>query len=382
MPYSIDKYNGTTLTVVEDGTIDSTLDIKLIGKNYAGYGEVQNENFLHLLEHFSSAGPDGPPRKISGQVWFDSSAKKLKFYDGTNWRTTGGSETGSAAPSGSQIGDFWFDTDNSQLYAKSVSGEFVLIGPQTAPGLNTTQMNSRAVIDTPGGASHGIIEGIVDGEVVFVISPDEFTLDNGVNTITGFGEIKKGITLVNTDGTTGVTGTTHRFWGTASSASKASTLDVGGTYRSAATAATASTVAARDGSGDIYANVFQGVASTARFADLAENYLADAEYTPGTVVCIGGDKEITASAWGKRAIGAVSTNPAYLMNRDLEGGTAVALKGRVPVKVVGRVNKGDELIAADNGCAMKAVPHASGVFAIALESSDDSGEKLIEALIL
>jgi hypothetical protein len=70
MPYSIDKYNGTTLTVVEDGTIDSTLDIKLIGKNYAGYGEVQNENFLHLLENFS--GTSAPPRPTSGQLWFDS----------------------------------------------------------------------------------------------------------------------------------------------------------------------------------------------------------------------------------------------------------------------------------------------------------------------
>jgi hypothetical protein len=97
---------------------------------------------------------------------------------------------------------------------------------------------------------------------------------------------------------------------------------------------------------------------------------------------IGGDAEVTASKWGKRAIGAVSTNPAYMMNSELEGGTYVALKGRVPVKVIGRIKKGDELIAADNGCASFAVPHANGVFAVALESSDDAGVKLIEALIL
>ena len=76
MAYSIDRYNGTTLAVVEDGTIDNTLDIKLIGKNYAGYGEVQNENFLHLLEHFSS--PTEPPRKITGQIWYNSATKKLQ----------------------------------------------------------------------------------------------------------------------------------------------------------------------------------------------------------------------------------------------------------------------------------------------------------------
>ena len=79
MAYTIDRYNGTTLTVVEDGTVDQTSDIKLVGKNYAGYGEIQNENFLHLLENFS--GANQPPKAISGQVWYDSGANKLKLYD-------------------------------------------------------------------------------------------------------------------------------------------------------------------------------------------------------------------------------------------------------------------------------------------------------------
>ena len=55
MPYTINKYSGPPITVVADGTIDSTLDIKLIGKNYAGYGEVQNENLVFMLENFSSS---------------------------------------------------------------------------------------------------------------------------------------------------------------------------------------------------------------------------------------------------------------------------------------------------------------------------------------
>jgi hypothetical protein len=128
--------------------------------------------------------------------------------------------------------------------------------------------------------------------------------------------------------------------------------------------------------------VYKRQATSAQFADLAEKYLADSEYEPGTVVVIGGEKEVTASTWGKRAIGAVSTNPAFMMNKDLEGGTYIALKGRVPVKVIGRIKKGDELIAANDGCAILAVPHASGVFAVALESNDDSGVKLVECIIL
>jgi hypothetical protein len=153
-------------------------------------------------------------------------------------------------------------------------------------------------------------------------------------------------------------------------------------YRSARLSATAFSIAARDATGNITANIFNGTATAARYADLAEKYLTDADYEQGTVVCIGGEKEVTASSWGKRAIGVVSTNPAYMMNSELEGGTYIALKGRVPVKVIGRIKKGDELIAANNGCAMMAVPHASGVFAVALESNDNEGIKVIEALVL
>ena len=69
MAYTINRYNNAQLTVVEDGTIDQTTDIKLVGKNYAGYGEIQNENMVFLLENF--AGTSAPPRALSGQVWFD-----------------------------------------------------------------------------------------------------------------------------------------------------------------------------------------------------------------------------------------------------------------------------------------------------------------------
>lgn len=378
MPYSVDRYSGGEPIVVEDGTIDSTFDIKLIGKNYAGYGEIQNENFVHLLENFS--GTSAPPRPVSGQIWFDSSNKKLKFYDGSKFRTTGGAEVSSTAPSGLSTGDFWYNFVSKQLYAFD-GAEWVLIGPESVPGLGTTQMKSVTVKDTLG-SSHAIIEAILDDSVIFIFSADEFTLDSGVNPIIGFSDIKKGMTLVNT-GTSGVTSSDHRVWGSASHSLKATQLNVDGTaYRNAVTTATGNTVAARDGSGDLFANIFQGIAAQAKYADLAEKYLADADYEVGTVVVIGGEKEITASSWGKRAVGVISGSPAYLMNKDLEGGLAVALKGRVPVKVIGSVRKGDNLIAANDGCATSAVHHSSEVFAIALESSNDTGVKLVEAVIL
>jgi len=380
MPYSIDRYSSATPVIVEDGTINSTFDIKLIGKNYAGYGEVQNENFLHILENF--AGTNQPPRPVTGQIWFDSGTSKLKFYDGIKWRSNGGSEIGDTPPTGLTTGDFWFDTENDQLWVWSDHDEFVLIGPQTAAGITgLTQMRSTAVRDNVGGL-HAIIEAVVDDVTVYIMSSDEFTLGS-INPIVGYSLIKKGLTLSGTN-TSGVTTTDHRFWGTASNAAQSLQLFVeeADEYQAATTLPTENTVAARNSSGDIYANIFQGVASSEQFADLAEKYLADQDYEAGTVVCIGGEAEVTASSWGKRAIGVVSTNPAFMMNKDLEGGTYIALKGRVPVKVIGRVKKGDELIATNDGCAMMAVPHASGVFAVALETSNDEGVKVIEALVL
>jgi hypothetical protein len=151
----------------------------------------------------------------------------------------------------------------------------------------------------------------------------------------------------------------------------------------ATSANTAGKVVARDGSGNFAAGVITATATTARYADLAEKYLADAEYEVGTVMVVGGEKEVTAStAFGQRAIGVVSGAPAYMMNSELEGGTYVALKGRVPVKVTGVVNKGDRLIASTDGRAVAGVPHANDVFAIALESKADAGDGVVEAVIL
>ena len=152
-------------------------------------------------------------------------------------------------------------------------------------------------------------------------------------------------------------------------------------------ATTAITNGATAGSGNIGAsgagfNTVFAKSTSAQYADLAEKYLADQDYEIGTVLAVGGNAEVTACSIGDRAIGAVSENPAFKMNDGLENGTYVALKGRVPVRVIGTVRKGQRLVAANDGCAVAGVPHANDVFAVALESSDNTGIKLIESIIL
>ena len=492
MAYAIDRYNNTLLTTVEDGTVDQTTDLKFIGKNYAGYGEIQNENFLFLLENFS--GANQPARPISGQVWFDSGTSKLKFYDGTQWRTTGGAELGSTEPTGLANGDFWWDSGNDQLYVYNGTS-FVLIGPQNA-GEGVTQMQSLEVLDTTS-TTRGIISAVIEDETIYVISLSTFDLNASESSLIsqGFDRINSGITLRNTKlATDGITSTTDRFHGTATNAeklggiaaanfvqtgvgntifasavetpdagiligdsndlqikidtngfdgiiqnitnngvikfkvsqsnaadtevasitntgfvpaldntyalgstslswsnvyattftgeaTKAGTLRVGSDFRSASASATNNTVAVRDATGNIAANLFQGTATQARYADLAEKYSTGEELAPGTVVtvCAHEDHEVEAASVGTIAIGVGSTEPAVMMNSEAEG-QYIGLKGRLPVRIVGAVKKGQAVYVNANGCASTEI-NGGSLVGVALESNSNEGEKLVECVL-
>jgi hypothetical protein len=590
MAYQVNKFNGTLVATVEDGVIDTTTDLRFIGKNYAGYGEVQNENFLHLMENFSNT--TAPPKAVIGQIWYDSANSKLKFYNGSKFKTANGAEVSTVAPSGLAVGEFWWDSSAKQLYTYSGT-DFVLVGPVASPDLGTSSVSAVVVKDTLNN-NHTILKMIASGEVVALVNNDDaFTLNatSKPPELANFtdGAVKKGITLratnsagvssnyvywgtasnaarlggveasqflqkdapepfsneiffsdngltigngsdlrawikngdeitlesqqgneiyvritvtentderdvavfsqtgiapgqdgaytlgkvgarwsniysqaftgaltgnvtgnvtgntignlVATDATVMVNGTTKEIgyagatlrgtlYGSVSGdvtgqsgdslklsgktasisitagsaeipirdtsgniyanqfkgiADKADQLLVGASYRSTSLEADANTVVARTSSGDIKANIMYGTATSAYYADLAEKYLADKEYEPGTVVsiCKHGDHEIEACSQGQRALGVVSTNPAYMMNSGLEGGTYIALKGRVPVKVHGPVTKGDFLMAANTGVAIAIKVNHVDTFAIALETNEDSmGIHTIEAVVL
>lgn len=141
------------------------------------------------------------------------------------------------------------------------------------------------------------------------------------------------------------------------------------------------------GSATAWYNTFYGVSTQAKYADLAEIYRADAEYEPGTVVIFGGTEEITVTSdhADHRIAGVISTNPAYLMNATAAG-LPVALRGRVPVKVSGPVNKGDLLVTSTiPGMATSVGGDTSfglRVFAKSLETNPSNGMKIIEAVII
>jgi hypothetical protein len=133
-----------------------------------------------------------------------------------------------------------------------------------------------------------------------------------------------------------------------------------------------------------FSNIF-GVTVNATYADLAEYYTTDSAYEPGTVLIFGGDKEVTQSTTSHdpAIAGIISTNPAYVMNVDLQGGVAVALTGRVPCLVVGKINKGDLLVSSDiPGTATKMQTFVPGaVIGKALENYDSDTPGKIEVVV-
>ena len=137
----------------------------------------------------------------------------------------------------------------------------------------------------------------------------------------------------------------------------------------------------------VYASVFDGTATSAQYADLAENYLADADYEEGTVVVFGGEEEVTVTntKGNTRVAGVVSTNPAHLMNSALQGDhvTAIGLQGRVPCKVLGLVNKGDMLVTASipGYAIVNNTPGVGQVIGKAVGNKPDDGKGIVEVVV-
>ena len=190
MAYTINKTDGTELTVLQDATVDTTTSITLVGKNYIGYGEIQNENFLFLLENFANnAAPRTP---IAGQIWFDTTNNQLKVYDGTRWVEAGNAAVSDDAPLNPPLGAFWFKTPYKKLHVWTGT-EWHLIGPQVAEGFGQTEAVSTSVFATTD-IEYPIIKVFVNGLVIGIIASNSFNI-RADNAITGFSDIRAGYNI-------------------------------------------------------------------------------------------------------------------------------------------------------------------------------------------
>ena len=181
MAYIINKFSGEQLIVLEDGTIDTSTSLGLVGRNYVGYGETQNENFIYLLENFANNDP--PQRPLVGQIWFDSDSGTPNAYDGTNWNPIGAAKLSDIAPLDPNPGSLWLDTKANQLkiYDGSI---WELVGPEAVAGFGVTRARSTALFDTMGNP-HAVIFFEINDTVIAISTGEEFTL-NPLNFVPGF----------------------------------------------------------------------------------------------------------------------------------------------------------------------------------------------------
>jgi|TARA_B110000908_G_scaffold172167_1_gene238108 hypothetical protein len=211
MSYQLNKTDGTLLVSLIDGQIDTaSTNLTLVGKNYTGYGEAFNENFIKLLENFSStAAPSNP---LSGQLWWDTSAARLKVFDGLIWKASGGPFVQNTLPT-MVAGDLWIDNLNNQLYAFDGT-DTVLIGPQYTVTQKKTGFETGSILDNQS-RSRTIAYLYVGGTLSAVLSAIEFTPTysqriTGLVTATNTtGIIYEGINIINA--------TTFKWLGVASS---------------------------------------------------------------------------------------------------------------------------------------------------------------------
>jgi len=460
MAYQINLTDGTPFATIADGTINTSTNMVLVGKNYAGYGEFLDGNFIHLLENASSVTAPGNP--LTGQLWWDKGSNLLKVYNGTSFKTISAATASSTAPTSNVTGDLWYDIPNQQLNVYNGTA-FILVGPQSSAGTGTTGAIPALVTDTPAGITHTIIKLTVADTVVGTVSQDAEFTPSGAG-IPGFTTIKPGITLASTIGgqvplfqgtsanavllngvastgfirtsgvgqtmsvslgilnNTGLTvgsnsdlkasvaGTTATIQNQTQDgnftfavndggvATTVMTLDgANGTVNFGATASVTLAGIAKSGSNAVgnigstsnYFNRVFATATTALYADVAERFAADTEYTPGTVVELGGANEITCALndLSDNVFGVISTRAAFLMNGGAgEDNThpPVAMTGRVPVRCVGAVKKGDRLVSAGNGLARSALPGEATAFNVigrSLVDKTDLNEDMVEAIV-
>jgi hypothetical protein len=408
MAYTIVKSDGTVLTTIADGTINTTsTSLGLPGKNYAGYGQPMDTNMVHQLESYANISP--PANPLRGQLWYNINNGILYVCptdgetNGSNWSaitltTAGGVTTfGNISVTGNITCNNIVATNNSNANAITVAYLTVTSSANIANGnittANITSLRTANIATAANGNSN--VSGTLTG--TFTINGTSGALGDALIFQTG------GINIPNPGGSNlyGIKCDRYMY-------ANGTPINFGGNYGNSNVAAFLPTY-----TGNISANVIQlatlttgsnttagtmtgnftlsaGSRLNATYADLAERFEADTSYDSGTVVELGGEKEITAVKYelSEDVFGVISDSAAYLMNSGAGPDRThppVAVSGRVPVKVIGKVKKGERLVSAGSGyarAAKKGEATAFNTIGRALADKDTTGEGTVEAVVI
>jgi hypothetical protein len=401
MAYTIVKSDGTVLTTIADGTINTTsTSLGLPGRNFAGYGQTVDTNFVHQLENYAANTP--PPNPLRGQLWYDINNSLLKVCPTDN-QTNANAWVTLATSSGTSVTTFGTVSVTGNLQANNITAVNAIVGDTITVRLATVTANATI-------ANAAITTGNIGTLNTQIITTGSNTTGG---TITGTWTANGGSggnTFVITNGNlVAVTGvkTDNYYYANGSPFNPTGTYNNGnvfdyltggnsivqftGNIAPGRVTTQVITAGANTTTANITGNwsLTTGSRLNATYADLAERFEADAYYDAGTVVEMGGDKEITAVQYelSDDVFGVVSDTAAYLMNSGAGDDTThppIAVGGRVKVKVIGIVKKGQRLVSAGNGIARAAKPGEATAFNIigrALENKTTTDTGVVEAFV-
>jgi hypothetical protein len=190
MAYVINLTDGTTFATIADGTVNTSSSMTLVGKNYAGYGEFLDENFIHLLENGSNT--TAPSAPLVGQLWWDKTNNLLKVYNGTLFKTISAATASATQPTSNVTGDLWYDTVNQQLKVFTGSS-FIVVGPAFSSSQGTTGAIPETINDATA-TPHFITSLYVNNTRVAIVSKDA-SFTPAAPVFTAFNTVFPGITL-------------------------------------------------------------------------------------------------------------------------------------------------------------------------------------------
>lgn len=412
--YNITKTDGTPLTVV-DQTINSTFSFDLVGQNYVGFGAAFASNTVKLSENFAgntapnkairgqlwyeTSSPNAPDVAGTLKVWTGTDPSDVGYVAGTHgsalvanyskWKSVVGSATDMGTV-GSPITNVYTDNiyatygefesifvgDNVTNYGVTINETAIMPAPDCTISIGDLSNkfgniyacdifanDSLNVGDSSGSFFATIIADTANANTLIPGNSQLINLGHSSATAKRFNSVN--VVAANANTLTIGTGSGKGVVGVLEPITTNS-VDLGSTsykYRNViSTEVTTNQITPQTvgvskvgASGSeflaMYATTFYGTATQAQYADVAERYESDKPYEPGTVIMLGGSKEITETTGelSTDVFGVISTNPALIMNSEAGNNDThppVALAGKIPVKIIGKVSKGDRIVSS------------------------------------
>ena len=283
MAYTITLTDGTVFATIADGTINTDSSMVLIGKNYAGYGDFLDENFIHLLENSSNTTAPGAP--LTGQLWWDSSNSLLKVYNGTIFKTISAATASASAPSSNVVGDLWYDTVNQQLKVWT-GAAFLVVGPAFSSAQGTSGAIPETITDSVGATKFITSLFVNNNRVGIVFDGASFTPQASL--VSTFPTVFPGITLTTTNSPT--------FAGTANNASFLNSLTSSQFMRSDTATSTTGVLRVLNDSG-----LFVGTGNALSITETGNDALVRSDISGGNLIIganVGGTVFTVAQALG------------------------------------------------------------------------------------